>query len=302
MVALLSLAMALPAAAAEVCEQSARVVEISPGVYLRPGRHGIVFEVDNVANLGFLVGQRCVAVIDTGGSEAEGRALRCAIRRVTERPVCYVVTTHAHPDHMLGNIAFKGPGTTFVGHEKLPRAMALLGPTYVRRAEEQQGRTLGPGYLVPPDATVDRTLRLDLGERFVTVRAHGKAHTDHDLSVYDEASGTLWLSDLMFVEHVPVLHGSLLGWLRELDGLAEHGAERVVPGHGPVQEHWPAAAADTVDYLRTLRDETRAFITGGGDLRAAMEEIGYNERSRWRLFDQYHKRNVTSAYTELEWE
>ena len=109
------------------CLQVADIKEIAPGVYVRPGVHGVVFEQNTVANIGFIVGKRCVAVIDTGGSLAEGQALRCAILGITSRPVCYVINTHVHPDHLLGNLAFKEKGVTFVGHHRLERALALLG-------------------------------------------------------------------------------------------------------------------------------------------------------------------------------
>ena len=128
-----------PVAPEEPCTPAADVVRVASGVYVRPGHTAVVFEHDEIANIGFVVGNRCVAVVDTGGSVAEGHSLDCAIRNVTPLPVCYVINTHVHPDHLLGNLAFKRAGVVFVGHAKLPRALALRGDTYLARASEYQG-------------------------------------------------------------------------------------------------------------------------------------------------------------------
>lgn len=285
------------------CTNAAAVKQIADGVYLRPGQHAVVFEADNVANIGFVVGKLCVAVIDTGGSMAEGQALDCAIKSVTDTPVCYVINTHAHPDHILGNLAFKRDGIAFIGHAKLKRAIALTAPTYLPRAEAQAGRKLGESYFVLPTRTVDpaQPLKLDLGGRALRLSAHSTAHTDHDVSVFDEGTGTLWLSDLVFQEHTPAIAGSVNGWLKVLEQLSAQDAELAVPGHGPVGK-WPATADATRRYLRILRDEVRAYIADGGDLAGAQEEIGHQEEQHWVMFDEFHRRNVASAFTELEWE
>ena len=128
------------------------------------------------------------------------------------------------------------------------------------------------------------------------------AHTDNDLTVFDAATGTLWLADLLFMERVPVIDGSLLGWLSVLATLRTATAARVVPGHGPVSAAWPEAAIPLERYLTRLRDETRAVLAAGGTLEQAVATVGQAERGEWRLFDFYHPRNVTAAFTELEWE
>lgn len=284
------------------CEPAAAVAEVAAGVYVRPGRSAVVFAGDNVANIGFVVGERCVAVIDTGGSAAEGRALRCAIRNVTDRPVCYVLNTHVHPDHVLGNIAFDRPGVEFVGHVKLSRAMALRGDVYLARASAYEGRTLGSANIVFPERTVNDEVQLDIGDRILTARAHGSAHTDHDLSVVDELTNTAFVGDLVFLEHLPVLDGSINGWLAELQRLTASDMSRVVPGHGPASAAWPNAAAPTRDYLLALREDVRAWIAGGGGLAAAQDKIKLRESADWRLVEEYHERNVGAAYAELEWE
>jgi quinoprotein relay system zinc metallohydrolase 2 len=288
--------------AAADCATTAKVSEIAPGVFVRPGRHAVVFEAPEIANVGFVIGERCVAVIDTGGSYAEGQALRCAVRRQTALPVCYVINTHVHPDHILGNLAFKSDQTSFVGHRKLPRALALRGDIYLERAASQADARLGAEHIVVADRSVEETLDLDLGNRTLRITAHATAHTDQDVSVLDVETGTLWLGDLVFMEHVPVLDGSLKGWLQVLDELMVQAARRVVPGHGPVQAQWPVAGNDTVRYLTVLRDETREWLANGGDLRGAQIQVGYRETRHWRLFERHHQRNVTAAVNEIEWE
>ena len=283
------------------CGPAADVERVADGLYVRPGRLGLVFEDEHIANVGFVVGERCVAVLDTGGSLEEGEALACAIRRTTPLPVCYVINTHVHPDHLLGNRAFAGPAVEFIGHAKLPRAIGLRGNHYLGRAAAIAGRPFDRDLLVPPGRTVSDRLEIDLGGRRLLLTAHVSAHTDHDLSIYDAETGTLWLGDLLFLEHVPVIDGSVNGWLRVLESLAALPAERVVPGHGPVRA-WPQALQDTRRYLTVVRDETRAFIAAGGGLRDAQDRVGYAEAEAWRLFESFHKRNVATAFAELEWE
>ena len=102
---------------------------------------------------------------------------------------------------------------------------------------------------------------------------------------------------------MPALDGSVLGWLQVLDALkATQGATQAVPGHGPERVDWPAGAADLERYLRTLVLETRVAVRDNIGIEAAVARVGAGERGRWTLFEDYHGRNVTQVYKELEWE
>jgi glyoxylase-like metal-dependent hydrolase (beta-lactamase superfamily II) len=155
--------------------------------------------------------------------------------------------------------------------------------------------------LIAPTLTVDGEIHLDLGGRMLTLRAWRTAHSDSDLTVLDEATGTLFAGDLVFLRHVPVLDGSLRGWLMALDELARIPAARVVPGHGPAAE-WPGALADERRYLERLARDTRSLIAQGVPLAAAAQTAGATEKLQWELFEEYNARNATAAYSELEWE
>jgi quinoprotein relay system zinc metallohydrolase 2 len=257
----------------------------------------------DVANIGFVVGTTCVAVIDTGATAAIGRALRAAVRDVTPLPICYVINTHVHPDHVFGNAAFAADTPRFVGHARLPAAMAARGNNYRRALERDLGAAAAGSTVIPPTLLVDRDAVRDLGGRRLHLRAWRASHTDSDLTVRDEKTDTWWLSDLLFVEHMPVVDGSLRGWLLTIDELRlMPRPAHVVPGHGPVDPPWPQALDAEERYLQVLAREVRDAIKAGLTMQQAIEAVGVSERARWLLADSFHRRNVTAAYAELEWE
>jgi glyoxylase-like metal-dependent hydrolase (beta-lactamase superfamily II) len=102
--------------------------------------------------------------------------------------------------------------------------------------------------------------------------------------------------------HIPVVDGSLNGWLTTLAQLRAIPARYAVPGHGPVSANWPAAADAEVRYLERLRTEIREYIKQGKTMEAAMNGVGQSVRQDWQLFDEFHKRNISTAFAELEWE
>jgi len=146
--------------------------ELSPGVY------ALLSPQPPVDNAGFVVGETGVLVIDAHFGAAMAGQVQAAVRKVTDKPILYLVNTNAHGDHTFGNHAF--PATTkVVAHRKTAQSMArfedekaLLLPTV-----NGDKAFLDGARLRLPDITFEDSLRIDLGGRVVELHHFGHGNT-----------------------------------------------------------------------------------------------------------------------------
>jgi quinoprotein relay system zinc metallohydrolase 2 len=293
------------AAAAAGPNTALSVQQVADGDYAHFGTIALTSpdNAGDIANLGIIIGDDAVALIDTGGSVSVGQRLLMAVRGITDKPIRYVINTHDHPDHVFGNAAMPAEAIV-VGHHNLPAELAKRGDYYLRAYRQQLGAALvGAVRIIPPTLLVDRETTLELGSRPLVLTAWSPAaHTNCDLTVLDTTSGVLFAGDLVFLQHVPVVDGSLTGWQELLPRLASVPARLVVPGHGPAAMPWPQALADERRYLTVLAQDARRQVAAGVPLARAVLEIARSEGPRWELFDDYNPRNATAAFSELEWQ
>ena len=283
------------------------IKEVTSGIFYHQGIHEDASEnnIGAIANVGFIIGDHCVAVIDSGGSYLEGSYLRLAIKEQTDLPVCYVINTHVHPDHILGNAAFKDDNPTFIGHEKLPAALAARQPFFERTFKETLGKVYEGTEFIAPTMTVsvDTPITIDLGNRILTLSAYTTSHTDHDLTVLDNSTNTLWTGDLLFMSRIPVLDGSINGWINTMQQLQTMKLNFVIPGHGTASnDQWQQGLENQLRYFTVVRDGIRDIIADLGTIDEASKKVGISEQNSWELFDNYHRRNVTASFVQLEWE
>lgn len=284
------------------------LTEIAPGVHVYTGQTVQMEETADgrIANLGVVIGARSVAVIDAGVTRRQGQELYAAIRALTDLPVSHVILTHMHPDHVLGASVFREAGARIVGHAGLPLALELRAGGYL----DSLGRLYPPQVVLGteaalPDMLVEDMARIDLGGRALRLRAEATAHTDNDLTVLDERTGTLFTGDLLFRALTPVVDGSLRGWLKWGDRPPDPMPRLVVPGHGPVAPDWGEAVAPQQQFLRALAASARASIAAGTPMSAAVPKIVKDmrhEAGTWNSFEATVARDATVAYKELEWE
>ena len=222
--------------------------EIQDGVFQR------TFESWQL-NVGLVVGDERVAVVDTRATPVQGRELRTLIRRLTDRqPV--VINTHAHLDHCLGNAAFEG--VEIFAHPAAATAMHSAWPHWL---EQIDGATPGggepaAGFMRPQEVAIRADV--DLGGRTISVRHHGRGHTDGDLAVEVVGAGVVFAGDLVRENGAPWFGDAHpLEWSSTVSHmlLFHDGPAIWVPGHGA-----PMSGESVLDQARLL-DKVATVLT-----------------------------------------
>ncbi len=280
------------------------IEDVGNGIYVHHGKH---LDIDvgyqgDICNISFVVGSKGVAVIDTGGSFIVGNQLRDAIKKITDKPILYVINTHVHPDHIFGNAAFVQDKPQFVGHIKLGDAMQLRKEAYDKLNLKYLGDGAKGSEIVKPTIQVKEPIELDLGDRKLKITPYPTAHTNTDVSVIDSKTSTLFTGDLLFIERTPVLEGDIKGLIAAIDTLKTYPVKQVVPGHGPFTKDWVQALTNEQRYLNAVLTDIRANIKAGKSMGDAMDSAAAGEKDKWLLFDIANRRNVNTLYPALEFE
>jgi glyoxylase-like metal-dependent hydrolase (beta-lactamase superfamily II) len=157
---------------------------------------------------------------------------------------------------------------------------------------------------VPPGIEINEgeILKIDLGDRLLSIEAYPEAHTDSDVTVFDEKTKTLWTGDLLFVERAPVIDGNIHGFIEVVKNLSHRSLDLVVPGHGTPPEDHPKAFKKMQHYLVSLRDAIRQAIDDGIDLDEATKTLLKDQANEWALFNIQNPRNINRVYPSMEWE
>lgn len=289
---------------ADVEQQNFQLENVGDGIYVHHGKHLDIDEgyQGDICNISFIVGSKGVAVIDTGGSFKVGLQLKNAIKKVTDKPILYVINTHVHPDHIFGNAAFIEDKPTFVGHKKLADAMQLRKEAYEKLNLKLLGKDAQGTDIVKPTLAIDGATSLNLGDRTLTITPYENAHTNTDISILDSKTQTLLTGDLLFIERTPVVEGDIKGLIDTLETLKTNPIKQIVPGHGPVAKDWLKALNDEQRYLTVLLADIRNVIKKGGSMTEAMDLAASSEKADWLLFEIANRRNVNTIFPALEWE
>lgn len=203
-----------------------RVERVAEGVYCIFGQGG---------NIGLVVTERHALLIDDQFERLVPGLLE-AVRSVTDKPIKYLVNTHAHPDHVGGNVVLEKQVTAIIAHATVRNRMLTA------QANLDAARRGGlPELALGSEDSKERArLNIHLGGTEVHLLHLGPGHTDGDVIVGIPAALVLHMGDLFFLGMLPFVDlgngGSFEGLLAQVVSVATWLPEgaRIIPGHGPV--------------------------------------------------------------------
>jgi len=190
------------------------------------------------SNAGFVIGDDGVLVVDAFFTQEAAKALVGEIRRLTPRPIRYVVNTHYHADHTGGDQVLRDAGAIIIAHRNVrgwirTNNIALFGD---RITPELKARIEA---LPLPDLVTDKDLTVWLGSRKVVVRTV-LGHTGGDLTISVPDAKVLFAGDMLWRKIAPnLIDGSVKEWaatdadFMRIPGAAE---SRYIPGHGDLAD------------------------------------------------------------------
>ncbi|MBI3354820.1 MAG: MBL fold metallo-hydrolase [Nitrospirae bacterium] len=250
-----------------------------------------------ISNCGFIVTDEGVVVVDTQLTPDLGRKLLSEIRKVTNKPVKYVINTHFHPDHFFGNQVFKDTAV-IISHENTRTHILDRGEFAIKTFRERLGELFDDAEVVLPMVTFNNKLTIHLGGRKIEISYFGRGHTDGDAIVYVPDEKVVFAGDLVNNGRLPFIgdghSGDLVETLKKMDALD---VNLVIPGHGYVSDK--TGIAKSREFIEDLRAEVKKYIENGKSLQQTINEIKmpkYNELGRHDLLP----RNAKKVYLEFE--
>jgi glyoxylase-like metal-dependent hydrolase (beta-lactamase superfamily II) len=227
------------------------------------------------ANAGIVIGKDGILIVDTLISAKEGERFLADIRKVTSKPIKYVVNTHTHLDHAFGNCVFAKQGATVISHLADRKLMKAQGEGTLKnigmfglKPEEMTGTEI-----VLPALSFAERMTIDLGDETVELLRVAPSHTEGSIVVSVPSRKILFAGDILFTDFHPFMaDGDLTGWTKTLDFLMTMEEDvRIVPGHGPLSSK--KDLKDMKDYLLLFDRKAKELAATSNDADAIAAEL-----------------------------
>jgi len=284
--------------AAKDFDYNLQAVKISKDTYLVEGKKEYFSSKNggDISNSSFIITKEGVIVIDTGSSYLYGKQLKELIQKITNRKIKYVINTHHHPDHFLGNQAFKNSEILSSAYTK--EYIEKNGDEYIVNLINITLHAMKETEVLAPTRSIKKDY-LILGKHKLKVLLV-KGHTKHDLVLYDEYSKTLFASDIVFFNRAAATpHANIKHWIQTLKSFKTIPYEVLVPGHGEVSST-KEPLEQMISYLHYLDSSLKDAAKKGLSIFEILEQKKPEKFKKMSMLQDEFERSVINLYPSYE--
>jgi len=204
------------------------------------------------------------------------------IRKVTDKPIKYVIYSHHHYDHIAGGKPFKDLGATFIAHQ---------------RAKQHLEETKNPDVVIPDLVVDDNGGTVELGGTTLKLVFVGRSHSDNSLVMFLPKEKLIFAVDTIRIRSVQFRNMPDTFPLEFEESIKKTLAldwDRMIPGHpGPGGRLGTKDdARDVLGYLQDVSAATKKAAEEGKCFDAAMKEVKLTKYESWANYAQYFPGNV----------
>lgn len=238
-------------------------------------------------------------VIDSGPTYNYAKEAYSLMKTIKDQPIAYVINTHAHDDHWLGNSYYRQLGIDIIGSAQFKNEVKAEMTRMQRNVTKEAYKHTTQEF---PNIFIEDKKTISINKHKVEFsRVHNKAHSSSDLLVYIPSKSALFMGDLVFNERLLSLRdGNINRWIEELEKAKNGKYMFIIGGHGSmVNQH---SIDITLAYLVALRDKIKNALDEDLDITDAINSITMDQFKNIKMYDLLHRQNVETAYRTLEWE
>jgi glyoxylase-like metal-dependent hydrolase (beta-lactamase superfamily II) len=279
---------------------------IAPGVFAFIGPFGArtVGNQGLNANIGLIETNEGNILIDSGATWLGAEQIEQAAKKISSRPIRWVINTGGQDHRWLGNGYFQDKKATVIAHELAKKDMQNRGGDQLAALHALLGDAANRTQAAMPDQWLKGDSNtLTLGGQQLVFLSSGGGHTPGDLMVWLPQSKVLFSGDIVYLERLlsvlPV--SSTKAWIKALETIEQLDALQIIPGHGKVGDKAVVKSSST-SYLSALRSHMKKAVDAGQDISESIKQFDLSPWKRLANADSLHPSNASRVYLEIELE
>jgi glyoxylase-like metal-dependent hydrolase (beta-lactamase superfamily II) len=272
------------------------LVKITDSIYSYTDVKGASPKNSFGANTGIVIGKDFLVAVDSLISAQEAKRFIKDIKKITKKPVKFLINTHYHLDHSLGNSEFAKRGAIIISHENDKENMHKAGEGMLQYAEQLglSDQDMKGTKLAYPTLTFGDRLTLDLVNNKIEILFIGPSHTTGSVLVHVPREKVLFTGDILFTDFHPFLgEANIEGWVKVLDYIMTRDIDKIIPGHGPVSSK--KDVVDLKNYLLVFDQKAKELTAQSKDLNFIVAEMKKSLPPRAQL-DLLIAKNIQMKY------